>query len=283
MSGQDSIHNNGQQASGNLHNSSDSPGNNLRGQHRRRRTHEPAASSHGSHSHVQHRADGNCYAVSSSVQAEIEKQESMIYLEGPQIYTCAQCRTHLTSHDDIISKSFHGRHGRAYLFDQCVNVTLGPPEDRMLITGMHSVCDIFCNRCKTLVGWTYAKAYEPSQKYKEGKFIIEKIHLHLEETLYGIQHPAGERADKWRVRSMSWGSADDRRKSWDYDDRSSNEIVYEYALPIAGMRERSATVATGNTVTFAIGDTSSASGINSPKIPSRYSRSGFSSQVKNER
>lgn len=38
--------------------------------------------------------------------------DSMIYLDGPQVYTCAQCRTHLTSHDDIISKSFHGRHGK---------------------------------------------------------------------------------------------------------------------------------------------------------------------------
>ena len=38
--------------------------------------------------------------------------DSMVYLDGPQIYTCAQCRTHLTSHDDIISKSFHGRHGK---------------------------------------------------------------------------------------------------------------------------------------------------------------------------
>lgn len=37
--------------------------------------------------------------------------DSMVYLDGPQVYTCAQCRTHLTSHDDIISKSFHGRHG----------------------------------------------------------------------------------------------------------------------------------------------------------------------------
>lgn len=131
----------------------------------------------------------------------------MVYLDGPQVYTCGHCRTHLTSHDDIISKSFHGRHGRAYLFDQCVNVTIGPPEDRFLITGLHSVCDIFCKRCKEMVGWTYAKAYEQSQKYKEGKYIIEKINLHLEENdYYDVVHPAGERSDKWRVRSMSWGS-----------------------------------------------------------------------------
>jgi Yippee zinc-binding/DNA-binding /Mis18, centromere assembly len=134
--------------------------------------------------------------------------DSMVYLDGPQVYTCAQCRTHLTSHDDIISKSFHGRHGRAYLFDQCVNVTIGPSDDRRLITGLHTVCDIFCKRCKTLVGWTYLKAYEASQKYKEGKYIIEKINLHMEESdYYDVAHPAGERTDRWRRRSMSWGEA----------------------------------------------------------------------------
>ena len=98
--------------------------------------------------------------------------------------------------------------GRAYLFDQCVNISTGPAEDRILITGLHTVSDISCKRCRTLVGWTYAKAYENSQKYKEGKFIIEKIHLHLEENdvYYDVGRPAGERGDRWRVRSMSWGS-----------------------------------------------------------------------------
>jgi hypothetical protein len=45
-----------------------------------------------------------------SKKAQVEN-DAMVYLDGPQIYTCGQCRTHLTSHDDIISKSFHGRHG----------------------------------------------------------------------------------------------------------------------------------------------------------------------------
>lgn len=163
----------------------------------------------------------------AAIQAEIAKEDAMIYLDGPQIYTCGHCRTHLTSHDDIISKSFHGRHGRAYLFDQCVNVHLGKPENRTLITGVHSVCDIYCNRCKSMVGWTYIKAYEPSQKYKEGKFIIEKINLHMEETLYGIEHPAGERSDRGRIRSMSWGNSG--RSSRRFDDSLMGDIVYEYA------------------------------------------------------
>jgi len=151
--------------------------------------------------------------------------DSMVYLDGPQIYTCAQCRTHLTSHDEIISKSFHGRHGRAFLFDHCVNVRIGPAEDRLLITGLHSVNDIFCKRCKNMVGWTYSRAYESSQKYKEGKFIVEKINLHLEESdYYDVAPPAGERKDRFRSRAISWGSDCHRRSGVD----AGEPTIYEY-------------------------------------------------------
>lgn len=144
----------------------------------------------------------HCHSLAKKAR---ELNDTMVYLAGPRVYTCNECRTHFTSHDEILSKHFHGRHGRAYLFDQCVNVTLGPPEDRRLITGLHTVCDIFCRRCETLVGWTYTKAYEPSQKYKEGKFIIEKIFLHMEESdCFDVDLPAGVRRDKWKLRSMSW-------------------------------------------------------------------------------
>lgn len=160
----------------------------------------------------------------------LKENDSMVYIDGPQVYTCVQCRTHLTSHDDIISKSFHGMHGRAYLFDQCVNVTVGPAQDRRLMTGLHSVRDIFCKRCKGMIGWTYDKAYEHSQKYKEGKFIIEKINLHIEESdYYNVSHPAGERSDRWRKRSMSWGSERDVGSSWAMSPRRASDVIYEYS------------------------------------------------------
>mmetsp|Transcript_2135 Transcript_2135/g.3856 ORF Transcript_2135/g.3856 Transcript_2135/m.3856 type:complete len:340 (-) Transcript_2135:195-1214(-) len=167
--------------------------------------------------------NGSSVALAKQKAKTAQKvNDSMIYLDGPQVYTCAQCRTHLTSHDDIISKSFHGRHGRAYLFDQCVNVTRGRSEERRLMTGLHTVCDIYCKRCKGIVGWTYLRAYESSQKYKEGKYIIEKINLHLEESdYYEVSHPAGERADRWRKRSMSWGSESSMNSP-------RNDIIYEY-------------------------------------------------------
>jgi hypothetical protein len=45
------------------------------------------------------------------------------------------------------------------------------------LTGLHAVADIYCESCKVTLGWKYEQAFESSQKYKEGKFIIELIHL----------------------------------------------------------------------------------------------------------
>jgi hypothetical protein len=99
------------------------------------------------------------------------------YLDGSKVFTCSNCNSHLSLHEDIASKNFHGRHGKAYLFNKAVNVTAGPNEERTLMTGLHVVCDIYCNRCETIVGWKYEKAYEQSQEYKVGKFILEKAKL----------------------------------------------------------------------------------------------------------
>ncbi|KAG2464324.1 YPEL3 protein, partial [Polypterus senegalus] len=92
-------------------------------------------------------------------------------------YSCVHCRAHLASHDDLISKSFQGSQGRAYLFNSVVNVGCGPAEERVLLTGLHAVSDIFCENCNTTLGWKYEQAYESSQKYKEGKYIIEVSHM----------------------------------------------------------------------------------------------------------
>jgi|EP00890_Picochlorum_soloecismus_P003538 DNA-directed RNA polymerase subunit RPC12/RpoP len=96
------------------------------------------------------------------------------YLSGEKIYTCSSCGTHAADHEELVSKAFQGRHGRAYLFSNVVNVMQGPCEDRLLITGLHTVCDIQCTTCGSVLGWKYETAYEESQKYKEGKYILEK-------------------------------------------------------------------------------------------------------------
>ncbi|KAG5233679.1 hypothetical protein OIU76_001049 [Salix suchowensis] len=98
----------------------------------------------------------------------------MAELVGPRLYSCCNCRNHVSLHDDVVSKAFQGRHGRAFLFSHAMNIVVGPKEDRNLTTGLHTVADISCADCQEVLGWKYERAYEVSQKYKEGKFIFEK-------------------------------------------------------------------------------------------------------------
>ena len=111
------------------------------------------------------------------------------------VYCCAYCRAHLGAHSDLISRSFQGSLGRAYLFNRVVNTGKKVPEERLLLTGLHAVSDIYCYLCKHILGWKYEKAFDKSQKYKgeflkvfrlvqvfngaisEGKYIIEQAHM----------------------------------------------------------------------------------------------------------
>ncbi|XP_073306170.1 protein yippee-like [Primulina huaijiensis] len=99
-----------------------------------------------------------------------------VTLEG-KIYSCKHCGTHLALSEDIVSKSFQCKHGKAYLFSKAVNVTLGEKVERMMMTGGHVVVDIFCVCCGSIVGWKYEMAYEKNQKYKEGKSVLERFKI----------------------------------------------------------------------------------------------------------
>ncbi|GAB2231186.1 hypothetical protein Droror1_Dr00027475 [Drosera rotundifolia] len=90
----------------------------------------------------------------------------------PHLYSCFTCRNHVALHNDIVSKTFQTGKGRAFLFSHAVNLVEGAQEDRQLITGLHTVADVSCSDCGAVLGWKYFKAYEQSQKYKEGKFVL---------------------------------------------------------------------------------------------------------------
>ena len=53
----------------------------------------------------------------------------------------------------------------------------GPEKEQMMMTGLHKIKTIKCKRCRQSIGWTYVFAYEESEKYKEGKYIIERFYL----------------------------------------------------------------------------------------------------------
>jgi hypothetical protein len=42
--------------------------------------------------------------------------------------------------------------------DDSENVTFGPREDRMMITGKHTVADIYCVVCGSILGWKYVRS-----------------------------------------------------------------------------------------------------------------------------
>jgi hypothetical protein len=47
----------------------------------------------------------------------------------------------------------------------------------MMMTGLHTVKSVMCKQCRVVIGWTYVFAYEESEKYKEGKFIVERDYM----------------------------------------------------------------------------------------------------------
>ena len=66
----------------------------------------------------------------------------------------------------------------AFLIDKVCNISVDETElDRFMTTGRHIVRSLCCAACQYVCGWTYVKAYELEQKYKEGKFVIELAYM----------------------------------------------------------------------------------------------------------
>ncbi|GMH33760.1 hypothetical protein BSKO_01594 [Bryopsis sp. KO-2023] len=89
-------------------------------------------------------------------------------------YCCANCGCQIAQCEELVSTQFHCKNGRAYLFHYVANVRLGPREERLMTTGPHIVRNTFCSQCMYLVGWKYEEARCMNQKYKEGKYILER-------------------------------------------------------------------------------------------------------------
>jgi hypothetical protein len=45
-----------------------------------------------------------------------------------------------------------------------VNINLGDPQDRRMTTGLHTVRDIQCGKCKAILGWKYVSRGEFSSQ-----------------------------------------------------------------------------------------------------------------------
>lgn len=141
-------------------------------------------------------------AASSASSSSGSPPEADSFLTGHTSHLrCARCASDLALSTQIISKGFTGRHGRAYLvaptassispnpgqystnlrtakakndaLPNLPNTYTHKPVPRQLVTGAHTVGDISCAQCGSVLGWKYVSAEEEGQKYKVGKFILE--------------------------------------------------------------------------------------------------------------
>jgi len=95
------------------------------------------------------------------------------HLGGTKLFNCANCHTNLTNRNQLISTRFTGATGRAFLFKKVVNLTFSNVQERVMLTGRHMVRDVMCKKCMAKLGWMYEFATEETQKYKEGRVILE--------------------------------------------------------------------------------------------------------------
>lgn len=157
------------------------------------------------HQQHQHRQQPN---QSTELEVFATKQEYFDLNKCHRTYSCAHCRAHLADHDQLISKLFQGNHGRAYLFNKVVNIGCKQAVQRELLTGLHAVADIYCDNCETTLGWKYEQAFVPSQKYKEGKYIIELVHM-LKENNWDLTSYNARELIREASRQVSFESSDD--------------------------------------------------------------------------
>eukprot|EP01114_Cavostelium_apophysatum_P002143 TRINITY_DN1186_c0_g1_i1.p1 TRINITY_DN1186_c0_g1~~TRINITY_DN1186_c0_g1_i1.p1 ORF type:complete len:256 (+),score=46.48 TRINITY_DN1186_c0_g1_i1:151-918(+) len=117
-------------------------------------------------------------------RSEMRIFQKQFTLAGKKVWSCRSCGVHLADNRDLVSKGFTGKTGEAYLFESIVNCSEGDIVDKELMTGKHQVTDVTCNNCGAYVGWTYLKAFNEENKYKEGKSVLEKSTLVKEKNIH---------------------------------------------------------------------------------------------------
>ncbi|KAF2711278.1 yippee-domain-containing protein [Pleomassaria siparia CBS 279.74] len=148
---------------------------------------------------------------------------------------CHKCLTDLLPTTSIISKGFTGRHGRAYLVapplstpttpssthnvlpGDLPNVHTHKPVPRQLVTGAHTVSDISCRQCGSVLGWKYVAAEEESQRYKVGKFILE-----TKRVVRGVVWEGWD--DDGRSKAVTAQEDDDHHHNHDHDHDDDMEF-----------------------------------------------------------
>ncbi|XP_057593733.1 protein yippee-like 5 [Hippopotamus amphibius kiboko] len=93
------------------------------------------------------------------------------HIGGTRLFSCANCDT---IRSELISARITAATDRAFLFNKVVNLQCSEVQDRDMLTGRHVVRDVSCRNCNSKLGWIHEFATEDSQRYKEGRVILER-------------------------------------------------------------------------------------------------------------
>ena len=91
------------------------------------------------------------------------------------------------------------------------------------MTGAHTVSDVSCAFCGSLLGWKYVAAEEETQRYKVGKFILEtkKICSSTSWENDGTDEWAGDSVTEMPPTSL--GGARSREEEVEFDSQDEDE------------------------------------------------------------
>ncbi|VEU23887.1 DEKNAAC105076 [Brettanomyces naardenensis] len=94
------------------------------------------------------------------------------------ILRCKRCHNHICLNKLVISTNFYGNYGPALFVSKVLNVKLSDNRDsKKMRTGKYEVRGIYCRQCNVNLGWKYLYSEEDGEKYKEGKYVVEKTLL----------------------------------------------------------------------------------------------------------
>ncbi|KAH9948046.1 hypothetical protein B0H21DRAFT_821390 [Amylocystis lapponica] len=86
---------------------------------------------------------------------------------------CKSCHTFIASRSCLLSNSFRGHAGKAALFTDASNILLDPPCMLLMDTGAHTIQEFCCKTCQSYLGWKIIHAHERTEKWKEGRCLLE--------------------------------------------------------------------------------------------------------------
>ncbi|KAH3660085.1 hypothetical protein OGAPHI_007290 [Ogataea philodendri] len=138
----------------------------------------PTASRNSS---IASRSSGSSGSVFNSPRSSVSSATSCPHLFATntfvptRILRCKQCHNHICLTSLIISDNFTGSLGAAFFVSKVLNVKLSKTRDfKRMKTGRYEVKGISCKQCDSTLGWKYLYSEEDKEKYKEGRFVVER-------------------------------------------------------------------------------------------------------------